>query len=113
MPYKDPEKQKAALAAWYQKNKQKQRAKTKSKTDEKRQMLRDIKEKSGCVDCKVMYPYYVLHFDHLPEFKKTAGLAQMVAVANVAQILEEVSKCEVVCSNCHAERSHKRMSMPL
>ena len=108
MPYKDPEKQKAAQAEWYQKNKQKQNARAKSKTDEKRQMLRDIKEKSGCVDCKTMFPYYVLHFDHLPEFEKTTELSKMVAIANIEQILKEVSKCDIVCSNCHAERSHQR-----
>lgn len=110
MPYKDPEKQKAAQAAWYQKNKDLTRSRTKNKTDAKRQMLREIKEESGCVDCKTKYPYYILHFDHLPQFEKTTELSKMVAIANVAQILEEVAKCEVVCSNCHSERSHQRRS---
>lgn len=108
MPYKDPAKQKAACHASYLRNKERVRDGAKNRTDTKRQLLRDIKETSGCVDCKVGYPYYVLQFDHKPEFEKSGTLASMVATSSVAQLLAEVEKCDVVCANCHAERTHKR-----
>ena len=70
-------------------------------------MLGQIKEKSGCVDCGNLYPWYVLDFDHV-HGKKVANIGQMLNYFSVEDILKEVAKCEVVCSNCHRIRTYKR-----
>lgn len=67
--------------------------------------VRKLKDKP-CADCKIKYPYYVMQFDHLGEELKTAGIAQL---RTIAAIDIEVKKCEVVCANCHAERTQKRL----
>ena len=87
-----------------------QRAKTKQRSQKRRneirKMLAEIKEKSGCVDCKIKYPYYVLDFDHLGD--KVDGIGIMIKSATVEELLAEVDKCEVVCANCHRERTQQR-----
>lgn len=70
-------------------------------------MLGSIKEKSGCVDCEQSYPWYVLDFDHV-RGKKVANIGQMLDYFSVEDILKEVAKCDVVCSNCHRERTYQR-----
>jgi hypothetical protein len=59
-----------------------------------------------CVDCGESAPV-VLEFDHIGE--KTAGIAALVAAgATLAALKEEMSRCEVVCVNCHRRRTARR-----
>ena len=61
-----------------------------------------------CTDCGVQYPPYVMDFDHvLPG--KVRSIAALVARASRAAVEAEIAKCEVVCANCHRERTHARM----
>ncbi len=80
---------------------------------EVKQMVRDYKEAAGCADCKLNFPYYVLEFDHLPGYEKKFNISDMVngSLARQArtQIIEEMSKCEVLCANCHRVRTFSRM----
>jgi hypothetical protein len=73
---------------------------------ERRQMVIDAKAKP-CADCGVQYPYYVMDFDHLDGTQKVFSLNSVHRVTKRA-ILREIEKCEVVCSNCHRERTHRR-----
>jgi hypothetical protein len=62
-----------------------------------------------CKDCGIKYPPYVMDFDHLPEFTKVANIPKLVNKrANHRSLLAEISKCEVVCSNCHRIRTMTR-----
>lgn len=60
-----------------------------------------------CTDCKIQYPYYVMHFDHLGLEPKLFNLSQKMY--SKRKIIEEIAKCELVCANCHAERTHRRL----
>lgn len=88
----------------------KSRIRSREHTDNKRRALQDIKEASGCVDCGEKYPYFMLHFDHLPEYEKIADITRLVRTAKWSDVEKEIAKCEVVCANCHAIRSHNRKS---
>lgn len=79
-------------------------AKEKKKVQE---MLGSLKERSGCVDCGQTYPSYILDFDHVYG-KKVANIGQMLNYFSVEDIMKEVAKCDVVCSNCHRERTYQR-----
>lgn len=59
-----------------------------------------------CSDCKIQYPSYVMQFDHV-RGEKSFDLANY-GTSSTARILEESLKCDLVCSNCHAERTHHR-----
>lgn len=69
-------------------------------------LVREAKNKP-CVDCGVTYPYYVMHFDHRPGEIKSFELSKRSTRGRVA-IEAEILKCDVVCANCHAERSFQR-----
>ena len=62
-----------------------------------------------CADCGIKYPHYVMDFDHLPQFEKYMDISKMKKRRMaIAKIVAEIAKCEVVCSNCHRERSNRR-----
>lgn len=61
-----------------------------------------------CADCGVQYPAHVMQFDHV-RGTKHFGIANAVNVGpSRARLLAEIEKCEVVCANCHAERTWVR-----
>jgi hypothetical protein len=70
--------------------------------------LQKIKEDSGCVDCGVGN-HIVLDFDHLKD--KKYNISRMIHDGfSWAEIKKEISKCEVVCANCHRIRTHDRLT---
>lgn len=70
------------------------------------QRVTDIKAAAGCADCGVRDPV-VLEFDHVTAGDKVADIATMTK-GPWSQILAEISKCEVVCANCHRRRTWLR-----
>jgi hypothetical protein len=70
--------------------------------------LADIKQSSGCVDCGEKNPI-VLDFDHLRD--KKYNISRMIHDGfSWKAILKEISKCEVVCANCHRLRTYRRLA---
>ena len=61
-----------------------------------------------CADCMNVYPYWVMHFDHVRGVKVANVSAMATREYPVKAILAEVEKCEIVCANCHATRTHVR-----
>ena len=62
-----------------------------------------------CTDCGIKYPPYVMDFDHLPQFEKYFPIGVLVNKRlSKETILEEIRKCEIVCANCHRERTRVR-----
>lgn len=72
-----------------------------------RKLIIEAKSKP-CVDCKKSYPYYVMDFDHVRGTKEFGLAIAANACFKVERILREIEKCDVVCSNCHRERSARR-----
>lgn len=67
-------------------------------------LLRILKS-TGCKDCGETDPI-VLDFDHVRD--KTDGISHMVRCnASWDDIVAEVAKCEVRCSNCHRRKTAK------
>lgn len=59
-----------------------------------------------CADCGRQYPSYVMQFDHLRD--KDFSIGQRGRNRSRRLLLAEIEKCDVVCANCHAERTHQR-----
>jgi hypothetical protein len=73
-----------------------------------KQKLAQIKESSGCVDCGINN-HIILDFDHLHD--KKYNISRMIHDGfSWAAIKKEISKCEVVCANCHRIRTHNRLT---
>ncbi len=68
--------------------------------------IRGVKTNRPCMDCGKVYPYYVMDFDHVrgeKQFSLAHGKKTMSAVR------KEIEKCELVCANCHRERTFSRL----
>lgn len=72
-----------------------------------------------CTDCGIT-DTIVLQFDHLPGYVKIDTISHMVRGACVGRrmgegrcrcdelLIDEISKCEVACANCHVRRTARR-----
>ncbi len=109
MPTNDPAKIKAINRRYYERG---GAARIRAKTTEYRKRnhayIRSAKD-VPCTDCGERYPYYVMDFDHLRDKARNVGTMAQRAVS-LATLQLELDKCEVVCSNCHRERTQSRLS---
>ncbi len=74
-----------------------------------RKMKRDLLNEAKavpCFDCGQSYPPWVMDFDHLGD--KLFNVSTMVNSRTIEEIRTEVMKCEVVCANCHRQRTYGR-----
>lgn len=71
--------------------------------------MKETKESTPCMDCGKCYPYYVMDFDHLSD--KQFSISK-IKWQNSSINLKEIKKCEIVCSNCHRERTMIRKIPP-
>ncbi len=62
-----------------------------------------------CSDCGQEYSYYMMHFDHRDG--KTKLRNACVVGDSWRAVLAEVSKCDVVCANCHCKREWSRRDL--
>ena len=75
---------------------------------EKTAYIQRIKLERGCADCGLKIPHpEVYDFDHRPGVHKVAKVAQM-RLGNMAALVAEIEKCDVVCANCHRIRTASR-----
>lgn len=73
--------------------------------DKAREVIRQYKLNNPCVDCGEDDPV-VLEFDHINPQEKKFVIADAVGQGRgVKSILEEISKCEVRCANCHRRKT--------
>jgi len=72
--------------------------------------FKDYKENHGCLDCNISHPHYVLEFDHRDSSKKIDNVYRVLKKFGEDAAWNEVKKCDVVCANCHKERSFRRMN---
>jgi hypothetical protein len=108
MPYKDKAKQLECQRRYYARNPDLYKGHKNRRKKETSTLIREMKE-NPCVDCGIQYPYYVMEFDHLPGRKKTCHPANIATRGwGVERVKDELGKCELVCSNCHRERTHNR-----
>lgn len=70
--------------------------------------MASLKEGVPCHDCGEVFPVWVMHWDHLPEFEKLDEISVMVGSRTRDAILAELKKCELVCANCHVLRTVRR-----
>ena len=72
----------------------------------KADVIQEYKERP-CMDCGISYPYYVMDFDHV-RGEKRFNVSSSYTSYSWADIIDEIAKCDVVCSNCHRIRTAKQ-----
>lgn len=72
-----------------------------------RDLVNNLKRGKPCTDCGISYHPHLMDFDHLND--KVANVSYMVINCwSQTEIIAEISKCELVCSNCHRKRTYIR-----
>ena len=87
--------------------KEKTRNRQRETRSEIKKYIQEYKQNKICADCKENYPYWIMEFDHLSD-KKFNISAWKTFTQNIEIIKIEIEKCEVVCSNCHRNRTYQR-----
>ena len=72
-----------------------------------RSLPRELKSRP-CLDCGRSYPAWVMEFDHVTG-QKLFSLGTELRNRRADMLLAEAAKCEVVCSNCHRDRTYRRL----
>ena len=72
----------------------------------KRDIIWDIKRRP-CADCGIQFHPMIMEFDHVNGDKKFT-ISNMIRSTSLDKLLEEVTKCDVVCANCHRLREAKK-----
>lgn len=108
---RDKEKKRAAWRKWYHAHK--------ADTDKKiyfsrsqrkanaRSWLEEYKKTLSCEHCSINNPI-VLDFHHKDPDGKDFAIGDFVnATQSIDRLKKEISKCKVLCSNCHRIEHHK------
>jgi hypothetical protein len=71
--------------------------------------LREMKTGKTCTDCGDTFPPECMQWDHLPGTVKLGEISDKMRQWSPKLIFEEIAKCELVCANCHAIRTYRRL----
>lgn len=108
MPSKDPEKRRAAVRRWYARHRDEQISRVRKRSQHLREEVQKYKSNTPCVDCRTVYPHYVMDFDHV-RGEKLANVADITNTNHSRKkVWDEIAKCDLVCANCHRVRTHVR-----
>ena len=107
MPYKDREKQRQYQAEWHLKNSSVRKEKRDARKEAFKAQVDEYKRKTPCADCDINYAPWQMQFDHV-RGEKIEGIAQLISNKQFGKVWEEIEKCELVCANCHMDRTYQR-----
>jgi hypothetical protein len=107
-----PEEQRAYYRAYYQANKEKYRAKRTRYEQRLRAVILAAKDKP-CADCGGVWPPVIMEFDHREGEEKKFNIGDWLRLRRVgeASLRAEISKCEVLCPNCHRIRTFRKRGL--
>ena len=66
------------------------------------------KKTKPCTDCARSYPPYIMQFDHVRGVKRASVSRLVSRGASFTTLDAEIEKCDLVCANCHLERTAQR-----
>jgi len=103
---------KARGRSYYHVNRERQLSLALKRREKYRQLMRELlveAKNKPCMDCIKSYPHYVMDFDHRNGEQKIREVARMIIGGwSKTKVLEEIEKCDLVCSNCHRIRTHRK-----
>lgn len=87
---------------WYKKNFETSKKKSSKRAQDRRNWIVEIKQQLECIKCGENH-ISCLDFHHVDPTKKEFGIANAINKLNIEkkEILKEIEKCIVLCSNCH------------
>ena|ERR1041385_2202337 len=105
--------QRAYHRLYYRKNKSRFIEKNRRNKNRQRRRRRAIlleNKRRQCADCGGTFHPWVMEFDQRESSIKEAVVANLVSKGCTdARVVEEMSKCDVVCANCRRMRTYSRL----
>lgn len=103
---------------WYRKNKKKCQKQMRKRYRRRIKRYKEIRQAirqrnidiiqqfkhEPCMDCHKRFDPFIMHFDHRNPDTKFRTVSQMTSYS-VQKLLTEISKCDLVCANCHGLRT--------
>lgn len=113
MPFKNKEEklkwQRKYNKTHYYKHRESYIATQRKRKDSIRKWFTEYKMSLRCFDCSERH-FACLDFHHVNPKEKENGVSLMVFNANsIEKIKKEISKCIVLCKNCHAKRHYNEI----
>jgi hypothetical protein len=118
MPYKDKEKRKQYRKEYYERtkeesqkyyfeNKEKYRERNRASRGRNDEFINQYKLENGCSKCGYNKHHSAIDFHHIEE--KSENISRMAKDSySIKKISEEMSKCILLCANCHREEHYKK-----
>ena len=96
----------------YKRNIEKKKIYKKNLYNKVSQYLNDYKLSKGCQECGYKESPYALEFHHRDRKLKTKNVSSFrkSSWTQLDQIVEEVKKCDILCSNCHKILTQKEIN---
>ena len=96
------------FAGYYRRHKKAIVARVAINNRRRRDSLYGAKRKP-CADCGGSFPPWVMDFDHRSKTEKLECVSFLVQRGMASALVrQEMAKCDVVCANCHRQRTHDR-----
>ena len=93
----------------YKKNRGTYERRTVRRRAEARELVTRLKSEP-CADCGNEFHYSQMDFDHRDQASKRLPISRM-NLMGIDSILKEVEKCDLVCANCHRDRTQKQVDL--
>jgi hypothetical protein len=108
MATNDSEYQRQYKQKHYAENKQKYIDQAKARRSALKAEIWELK-RQPCMDCGVEYNPWIMQFDHREGVEKEGVISKLVNQYQRTKVFIEIEKCDIVCANCHADRTYKRI----
>ena len=108
MAYKDKEKAREYQKGWYQQHKGEVIERRKKRQLEIRHWFMRYKSSLSCINCGISHPA-VLQFHHRNKEEKSFTISKIITRTHISlrKLEEEISRCDILCGNCHAKHHWK------
>ncbi len=95
---------------WYKQNKKAEVNRVLLRKEELRIWFRNYKSNLSCAVCNESHPACI-DFHHKQPSKKDKEVSKLVSSgASKKRILNEISKCQVLCANCHRKLHYDKIT---
>jgi transcription elongation factor Elf1 len=106
MPYKDIEKRRECRKRWYANNKESEKNHVKKRKFKIKKWFESYKKNLQCTHCSENHPA-TLEFHHSMKNKEKSISDMIHNGYSIDSIKKEISKCVLLCSNCHKKEHYK------
>jgi transcription elongation factor Elf1 len=103
----NPEKMQKYRRDWYNNNKERAYKKVQDRKKLLQEWMQEYKSKLICSKCEENHPA-TLQFHHVDPSEKEVTVSQTISKGwSTSRIEKEISKCVVLCANCHAKHHYE------